>query len=294
VIAALHDFDVFTAVISLPSTNFKELENVINLEARKFVPISLEDVVLDWKIVNQNGRQGNNDKQKEKDKIKEIKKDVDLDVLLTAAPRNLIKKYIEIFKSAELNLLSLETEAFAFIRALLDENDTSSLMIIDVGAVASDIIIVENQIPVVIRSIDVGGASITKAIARNLGIGFERAEQFKRDIGIYSIGNVEDNLSDQSVLRVIESTFAPVINEIHYSLDLYKTKNKSMEKIILSGGSAYLSGLADFLKSILNLPVHIGDPWYKVAYPKEMEGALKEIGSMFTVAIGLALKEIVE
>ncbi|MFH1712681.1 MAG: type IV pilus assembly protein PilM [Candidatus Jacksonbacteria bacterium] len=293
VVAALHNFDVFTSVINLPKMQSDgKMEDIIRTEARKFVPIPLEDVVLDWKILNKPSI-----KTKDKNKIDSqgdrekffLEEQDTTDVLLTAAPRRLVSRYVEIFQKARLNLLSLETESFALIRSLLNRDAPFSLMIIDIGAVATDIIIIEYDTPVVIRTVDVGGMAITAAIAGSLGIDLERAEQFKRDIGILSDQTAEQN---NSIAQIIESAFAPVVNEISYSIDLYKTRDKSIEKIILSGGSAYMLGLADFLRQTFTLPVHIGDPWHKIIYPKPLESSLKELSSMFSVAIGLALKEL--
>jgi type IV pilus assembly protein PilM len=103
--------------------------------------------------------------------------------LLTAAPKNLVKRYIEIFTAAEIQIVSLETEAFALERALIGL-DKSSVMIVDMGALATDISVIQEGIPLLNRSIDVGGDTITKAIANSLNINIERAEQFKRDFGL--------------------------------------------------------------------------------------------------------------
>lgn len=295
VVAALHNFDVFSSVINLPEVKTQELENIIRVEARKFVPIPLEDVVLDWKIIEKHSKTDTKNSKKEarqkndRDTFLIDSRELGVDVLLTAAPRNLVKKYVEIFHSAELNLLSLETESFAFIRALLDKNDASSVMFLDIGSVASDILIIEAQVPVVIRSIDVGGNAITAAISKTMNISDERAEQFKRDVGIV---NSVARLDDAPIAQVIETAFGPVINEITYSLDLYRSRGQSVERIVLSGGSAHLAGLSEFLKSSFRLPVYLGDPWHKIFYNQGLRNNLEQIGPMFTVAIGLALKEI--
>lgn len=293
VVAALHNFDVFTSVINLPKMQSGgKMEDIIRTEARKFVPIPLEDVVLDWKILNKPSikTKGKNkiDNQANREKFLLQEQDA-ADVLLTAAPRRLVNRYVDIFQKARLNLLSLETESFALIRSLLNREAPFSLMIVDIGAVATDIIIIEYETPVVIRTVDVGGMAITSAISSSLGIDLERAEQFKRDIGIFGDQAAAQN---NTIAQIIESAFAPVVNEISYSIDLYRAGDKSIEEIILSGGSAYMLGLADFLKQTFTLPVHIGDPWHKIIYPKPLEPNLKELSAMFSVAIGLALKEL--
>ena len=185
-----------------------------------------------------------------------------VEVLITAAPKTLVEKYLAIFKYAKLNLLSLETESFALARALVGA-DSATVMIIDLGAVSTDIMIIENGVPVISRSIDVGGQTITTALCEHLGVDEKRAEQFKRDVGM-SQGQQET----EGMSRMIESTFQSVVNEIHYSLDLYRNRNKgSVEKVILAGGSSFLVGVSDYLERVLSLPVYIGDALQQVSYP---------------------------
>lgn len=311
-VAALHNFDVFSSVLNIPKTNLQEMEKIIRVEARKFVPIPLEDVVLDWKILRGEADEQKDGKVKKAEKEDQKKKEAatdsaeppadelslkeqgEIEVLLTAAPRKLVKKYLEIFRVAELNILSLETESFSYARALLDKNDNSSLMIINIGAAATDIVIIEKQMPVIIRTVDGGGIYITEAIAKNLGLSLERAEQFKRDVGFYAGDASLSGNQSQVVRQLIESAFVPVINEISYSLDLFRSRKLEVDRILLTGGSAYLLHLVDFLKTTFKLPVYVGDPWHRVNYPDELRKKLEEIGPMFTVAAGLALKPIVE
>ena len=208
-------------------------------------------------------------------------------MLITAAPKTLVEKYLAIFKYAKLNLLSLETESFALARALVGA-DSATVMIIDLGAVSTDIMIIENGVPVISRSIDVGGQTITTALCEHLGVDEKRAEQFKRDVGM-SQGQQET----EGMSRMIESTFQSVVNEIHYSLDLYRNRNKgSVEKVILAGGSSFLVGVSDYLERVLSLPVYIGDAWQQVSYPEELRSVLSELAPRFSIAIGLALREL--
>lgn len=307
IIAALHNFSVFSSVINLPRIKESELAGSIILEAKKFVPISLEEVILDWKIIPPKksdhnlsgqpispGEQKINNPVTVKRSLVEKKNNIfavqpadndSIEILLTVAPKKLVRRYINIFKLAKFNLASLETESFAIVRSLL-YRDQQQAMILDIGSVASDIIIIENGFPIISRSIDVGGSTITLAIEKSLNINISRAEQFKRDIGL------SDQAAQASIRRVIETAFAPVLNEARYSIELYKSRDKTLDKIILSGGSALLGGLADFISQFLNLKVYLGNPWDKIIYPQELEPILTEIGPRFAVSIGLALREI--
>ena len=328
VIAALPSFSVFSSIISLPRMNKKDLAQAIKWEAKKFIPLPIEEMTLDWKIVpsqfelkkkfkqkaveeekaaNQEINHKNNSVNEEGDKkefsftklFSKDKKDAaesaeekkekgdNLKILLTAAPKKIVERYIRIFKAADLELLSLETEAFALERSLV-AGDPAPIMIIDIGAVSSDVTIIDNSIPILTRSIDVGGSAITKAVMTSLNVDLSRAEQFKRDIGFSVLG--PSDLPD-----IIKSTLNPIINEVKYSLDIYLSQSKhnmSLEKIILTGGSAWLPELVSYLSKLLDVKVIIGDPWDKIVYPLELKPVLSELGPRFAVAVGLAMREI--
>ena len=267
-VTALPNFSVFNSVITLPMMNKKELGSAVHWEAKKFVPMPIEDVVLDWRII---------------DTISINKKRRNYRILLTAAAKNLVRRYVEIFKLADLQLLSLETESFALARSLIGKSQ-STTMIIDSSAVTTDIIIIEKGVPAFNRSIDVGGITISRAIANSLNIDFKRAEQFKRDIGMGGSSKIP---------KVIEGILKPVIDEMRYSIKLYQDQSgKIIEKVVFSGGSAYLPNLAEYFSKILNIRVIVGDPWARIAFPEDLKPALDEVAPRFAVAVGLALREI--
>ncbi|MBI5466372.1 MAG: type IV pilus assembly protein PilM [Candidatus Kerfeldbacteria bacterium] len=274
-VAALPTFTVFSSVISLPQMSDKELAAAVRWEARKFVPMPIEEMILDWKLLSRTPTIA-----------EEASKDIR--VLLTAAPQNVVKKYLDIFKGAGLELLSLETEAFAMERSLVG-GGAGSVMVVDLGDVTTDICIAEKGIPILNRSIDIGGLTLTKAVAHSLNIDLKRAEQFKRDIGLSATPTAAGNIP-----KTIETTISPMINEIKYSLSLYQSQSpQSVEKIILTGGSAFLSNLPQYLENMFQIKCYVGDPWARVSVPVELKPILEEIGPRFATAIGLAMRDIV-
>ncbi len=361
VVAALPSFSVFNSIISLPKMNKKDLAQAIRWEAKKVVPLPLEEMVLDWKIIpdfkkdkvrsKQNSLLTNklkkigsvsNKNKTDNQTIKagpavaglnnsvpnpsgttknesnaangqtsnslsklidlkrkvfdsssdtpsgQIKTEEHLKVLLTAAPKSLVEKYIRIFKAAELKLLSLETEAFALERSLAGGAD-APIMIIDIGSVSSDVVVIDKGVPVLTRSIDTGGVTITQTVMKSLKVDLKRAEQFKRDIGFSASGPGD-------LPEIIKLAVNPIINEVKYCLDIYFTQNenssRALEKIILTGGSAFLPDLTNYLSKLLDIKVIIGDPWDKIIYPLELKPVLQELAPRFSVAVGLAMREI--
>lgn len=289
--AALPAFSVFSSVISLPVMNKMDLDSAVRWEAKKFIPFPIEDMILDWKIIDKADLDIEEAKSESKAQINEniIRTKSKFNrVLLTAAPKNLVAIYVDVFRKAGLNLYSLEVESFAIARSLIDSDNTST-MIVDIGSVTTDVCVVEKDLPVLNRSIEVGGYIMTQSIAKSLNISLERAEQFKQDFGLVASG--EDS---SSIPKTIEDALSPMINEIKYVFDLYKRQGKGeINKVILSGGSAYLPNLVDYLSKALNTSVYIGDTWHKVMYPKELKSILDEIGPRFSVAVGLGLRNII-
>lgn len=277
VVAALPSFTVFSSIISLPLMSRKELNSAVRFEAKKFVPMPIDDLVLDWRLLKDSHEKPATNAQAPKN----------LRVLITAAPKSLVKRYIEIFKGAGLQITDLETEALALERSLIG-TDPAPVMIVDIGAMATDIAVVVDGIPMINRSIDVGGNTMTKSIAQSLNVDHDRAEQFKRDFGIASNqGGVSQ------VPKTIEFVISSIVNEIRFVLNLYRSQGSGpIQRIILSGGSSYLVNLPAYLEKTLSIKTFIGDPWARVVYPVELKPALDEAGPRFSVAIGLAMREL--
>jgi len=271
------------------------MEAAIYWEAKKFIPIPVEEVILDWKVLrgkvkrvalSQRGFSELEKKLRTEEIAPEPEKEVgkkDVRILLTAAPRKLVEKYVKIFQLAGLELISLETESFALSRSLVGR-DPATVMVIDMGAKTTDIIIMEQGIPIISRSIDTGGENITEVIASSSNITRERAEQFKMDLG---------SISQEKIPEPIKEILDSIVNEVRYSIDLYRGQSeKNVEKIILSGGTAFLSNLPEYFSKILDIMIYVGNPWSRVMYPTELKPILEELGPRFAVAVGLAMREI--
>ncbi len=294
VIAALPAFSVFSSIITLPDMPQKDIASAVQWEAKKVIPLPLEEMVLDWKTLKplDEGEKKSIRPQEKGVIISESKKNIR--VLLTSAPKDLVERYVKIFKKANLNLMILESEVFAQIHALVG-NDPDILMLVDIGAVTTNISIVDRGIPVLNRSIDVAGRQISEKIAETLGVDFLDSEVVKKDFVLPT---------GQDMPKLLENAFLPIVNEIRYILNLYQTESHSLtlsdddaqrriQKIILSGGVAYFSGMPEFLSKILDIQVLIGDPFAKVSYPEELRPVLEELGPSFSVAIGCSLRNIV-
>jgi type IV pilus assembly protein PilM len=319
VIGALPSYAVFSSIIDLPAMPRKELAEAVQWEAKKFVPMPIEEMILDWRelepevarrLEGYSFRSGGTlPRSRNGGKAESMTgstvpgalqgtsktspslpqgKGSGTKILITAAPKALVQRTIEIFKAVGLELSILETETFALLRSVVG-NDQSPVMLVDFSARVTDLSIVVAGTPLITRSMDIGGELITKTIAQTLNIDIDRAEQFKQDIGV--MASARDG---SQIHKTIEFAVTSLINEIRHMLNVYQSQQgQPIEKIVLAGGSAFLPHLPEYMSQQLSLKVVIGDPWSRVMYPVELKPVLEELGPRFAIATGLAMREII-
>jgi type IV pilus assembly protein PilM len=296
--AALPSQHVFHAIVTIPQPRSKkdDIKPLIEAQVKKLLPKPIEDMILDSTIIDKHLLPK---EEVEKNVKGDVKKDSDLldtkeqkhiRVLVSGAPKDLVQKYIDIFKLSKLKLIALETESFALIRSLIGK-DMSRIMIVDIGYERTNISIVQGGIPFLHRSIKSGGINVTQAIAKQMSVSPEQAEQIKFDLAISA-------QKEQQIPSVIREAVMPILHEIKYALELYGQQDfheySDVEKIILTGGSSFLPYLNSFLTEALNKSVYIGNPWARIAVPEGISDMLNEIGPRMSVCVGLAMKSGIE
>ncbi len=279
-VAAVPVSSIFTSIISVPASNEKELKEAIMWQAKKLIPVPLEEIQLDSKVIE------GAFKTEGQKKVSRV--------LLTGAPKTLVNRYIDLLgKRCGLNLISLETETFAQIRSLIGK-DRSSIMIIDIGFQRTNISVVDKGVPFLNRSIAIGGDAITQTISQMLGVPYAQSETMKRDIRAMGAFAPTGDLTP-----MLDTLMKPIINEIKYSFSLYQGQadvgeQRRIDKIIITGGSSLLPSLSEYLTQTMNVNTYLGDPWARVVYPLDLRPVLDEIGSRFSVSIGCAMRDITE
>ena len=267
-IASISSFLTFATVIELPYLSEKDLEKAIPFEARKYVPIPLQEVVLDWSIIN----------------VKENTDHPNVEVFLAAVPKDEAERYKNIFLSAGLNLKALELENIALSRALVGE-EQAPRVIVNLGGRSTSIVIIDRGFERISRNYELGGFELTKTLSKALGISFERAEQMKKTEG----------LKDKSVS--LSDALTPLIDLIVFETkkiisNYEENKNIKIGKIILTGGQANMPGLKEYFSAQLARETFIGNPWRKISFNKALEPVLKILSPSLTVALGLGMRKI--
>lgn len=274
------------SVIEMPNVPNKELETMVPIEARKYIPVPISEVTLDWSVIPRLEVDTHNEVSDEiKSKGVEAKT---VDILLAAIHNNILSDYQTIIDSTGLAASFFEIELFSSMRSVLDEVGKTSL-IVDLGAASTKLYIVERGVLRNSHIINRGAQDITANIARINNISFEDAEVAKRNFGLAS--GRTDIVIDQGVHTAMEYIFSE-INRVLYG---YQTMyNKNIDQAILIGGGAALKGFNELASDSLKVPTISGDPFSKVEAPAFLEEILKQTGPEFAVSVGVALRKLKE
>ncbi|MEK9171859.1 MAG: pilus assembly protein PilM [Patescibacteria group bacterium] len=282
------------SVIEMPNVSSKQLAVMVPLEARRYIPVPISEVILDWSVIPKSEVE---EEDSSEYAATEERSPVDrgagapvtlpkVDVLIVAIHNETIARYQEIVAKCGLEASFFEIEIFSTMRAVLDEA-LRPVMIMDMGAASTKLYVVERGVIRSSHTINRGSQDITATISKSLGLSPERAEVMKRQVGA---AGKDKNLTDVIIL-----TLDHIFSEVNNALLAFEKKyNKTVSKVILVGGGSALKGLSELAKNNFKTDIVIADPFNKVSAPAFLENILKETGPEFAVAIGLALRKLAE
>lgn len=274
--------------IEVPSTDPKQLEKLIPLEARKYIPVPISEVTIDWWVLPRRGEATKTKTLAKPEETKnvlarETKKEAS-EVVISAIHNETLNKYESIQKATGITVDQLEIEIFSSIRSVIGR-DMSPLMILDIGASTTKLALVEHGIVKSYHIINKGSQDITTAIAGGMEVSMDEAEKIKRKYGLH--GSTDTKQTTDVASAPLGYIFAEASNA---ASSFERTYGVTFKKIILTGGGSLLKGLPDLAGRYFHYEVALGKPFERVEHPAFLEGVLAQVGPEFAVAVGLAFK----
>jgi type IV pilus assembly protein PilM len=208
--------------------------------------------------------------------------------------RRVVAESLATFDEAHVRIRGVESETFSIPRALLAPDDTSTVLIIDIGKTTTKLIIAAERLPRYATTLDIGGHALTLAVQKHFGVTEEEAKRIKTDRGLLaSEGNEE-------YMTALLSTVAAIRDEVAKHLEYWQTravptgKHEKVSRAIVIGGNATLKGLPEYLSTGLGIPVDLGDVFTNFASRDVWMPPVDYMQSLaYATAIGLALREYV-
>lgn len=285
--ASISGQNVIMRFTKLPVMDSDDLEATVRIEAEQYVPYAIDEVSITHAVLN----------TVEEDEEGGGK----FSILLVVAQKALVNSYTEVLKMSGINPEVIDVDTIAAINALeasymqtaFAQEGGEVVAIIDTGARTTNISVLKAGVLMFTRNIPIAGNSITDMIREVMKQEFDQAESIKIEEAEVGIGDMGDN----EISEVVKTTVEELASEIRRSFDYFKAQSRDplIHKIILSGGSSNLRSFNTYLSNELGVDVYMGNPLEAIAAvtapdPDELYNNLQQ----FTVAIGLALRGVVE
>ncbi|HEY3317233.1 MAG TPA: type IV pilus assembly protein PilM [Coriobacteriia bacterium] len=286
---------VVVRLIDLPYMERAELAGAIQYQAQDYIPIPVEDAILDFQIIGD--YMTPNDEHM-------------MEVLLVAAQRDMVNAAVEAVEGAGLRLQQIDVTSFAIVRALM--GDTPSLLpdedeeagaatgVIHVSSGITNIAVVERGVPRFTRVSSLAGNEFTQSIANVLNLTFDEAEDIKIRMGLPDIAATAMSEPppgiDPQVAQVAQDALEREVNkfiaEVRRSLDYYLTQTtqvRTIKRILLTGSGAQLGNMAGYLEKGLQAEVVVSDPLSRLQVASSLMGSIMQDRLGCAPALGLAI-----
>lgn len=259
--------------IALPAMSSEALEEEIQWEAEQYIPFDINDVNIDFHILEPD----------EHDPSR-------MYVLLVASKKDIVNDYQSVFAEAGLKLVLVDVDAFAVQNAFemnYEFDPEAVYALANIGANMMNLNVIKGGVSLFTRDVQMGGELYTEEIQKKMGISSEEAEKLKVSADAASSADLLE-----SIARINETLSL----EIRRSLDFYNSNaiEGRITKVFLSGGGSKTFNLVESVGTRLNLQVQILNPFERIKFDeKKIEKEfLDEIAPIMAVAVGLASRRL--
>ena len=270
---------VFTRFVSLPDIDV-DLDQMVLLEAQQNVPFPIDEVTWAYQRVSSGGE------------------GEEVEILLVAIKNDAIEELNDAVEGGKLIGRGVDVAPVALSNAFKYNYpdvvaSSASSLLIDVGARTSDLIYIQGD-RIFTRSIQVGGAAVTSAIAKEFDLDFAEAEDMKLQSGMVSLGGSFEDPEDPTIAamsKVIRNTMTRLHSEIMRTTGTFRQSGGNAPSVAyLCGGTVALPYLKEFLAEKLAIEVEYFNPLTNVQVrPEASEAAAANAHNMGEL-IGLALR----
>ena len=254
VVVAMQTHCLFSRVLTIPFTDPKKVAQVIPYETEELIPLGLDHVVLDHTILDV--------------------RDGESTVLVTAIPHDRMAPYLELLANAGIDPVLIDLDSlslFHFYRYAL-VHSARDIVLIDIGASRSTLCLVRGGTLRAIRSIMIGGETLTRKLAAQRGWTHATAEAEKQHLSV-PVHESELEATDPSsnALRNFLHSFTI---EVQNTIQAHEAAtDQTISHLYLCGGGAKLNGLSEYLARRFHVQVvdplngrfgsahKKGDPW---------------------------------
>lgn len=263
----------YVSLVKVPKVDDSELRTMMPFEARKYIPIPLTEVQMDWWHIPTT--------------INITESERMINVVLAAVKNETLTMYDRVVHKLQLTNIEYEIQGYSIARSVSPKSQ-GMILYVDIGAQYTTLSLVHNSTVLDMHVISRGSQDSTIQLSKALSIPLDTAEETKR-----TFGYVGDK-SNPYVKDIMQLSSYPLFGEVARLSLMYERKyNQTIEGIILSGGGARLPGVMDAYSQTVHMPGRIATPFEQIEVPSFLHEMIERIGPSYAVAIGCALKKLV-
>jgi type IV pilus assembly protein PilM len=262
----------YVSLIKVPKVDDDQLKTMIPIEARKYIPIPLTEVQMDWWHIPSTINLGG--------------KDNTLSVVLAAVSNEVLMTYDRVVKKIGLTNVEYEIPGYSLIRSS-PPHTHKMVMYVDIGAQYTVLSVVNQGVVLDMHVISHGSQESTMQLSKALSIPIDTAEQTKRTFGY------RGDSSNPYIKDVMDLSSYPLFGEVARLSLMYERKyNQHIEGIILAGGGSRVIGIVDVYAKTVHIAGRIATPFERVSVPEFLGEMIERVGPSYAVALGCALKKL--
>lgn len=263
----------YVALIKVPKVEDDQLRTMIPIEARKYIPIPLTEVQMDWwhipANINLGGQEGTTN------------------IVLAAVNNDTLAMYDRLVKKLGLTNVEYEIHGYSLIRSSAPHTH-KMVLYVDIGSQYTTLSLVFQGVMLDLHVISHGSQDSTVQLSRALSVGIDTAEDTKRAFGY------KGDFSNPYIKDIMELSSYPLFGEVARLSLMYERKyNLHIEGIILAGGGARVSGVLDVYSQTVHIAGRIATPFERIVVPEFLSEMIERVGPSYAVAIGCALKKLI-
>ena len=258
----------FSTVADVPIASSDELNAMMKYQVEQYIPSSLDDTRVDWALLGPS-----------------LKNTGQMEVFITSVKKEYNEQRLEMVESIGLNVIATEPDSLAMVRALSNPDyHDAGMLIFNIGENSTDLAIVYEDAPRILRTIPIGLSTLVNATVQGLKVQPDQARQF-----ILRFGLTPDKLNGE-VANVLSTSIDNFVAEVNKTVKFFETRYPSIpvKDIVGSGFASTIPMFDQVFSQKMNKPMYNGDIWRDIQMTQEQKQALQPMASEFATVIGLA------
>jgi len=274
---------VAVRVIKVPYMKESELREAIRWEAEEHLPYPMKEITLDYQVL---------------EKSLPGLREGEMSVLLVGVKNQTIDEYLQIFQQAGFcpNIVDVNSLALYNVSENIKMNTKEGVALLNIGHYITNLIILSEDRPFLVRDIKFGGHNITLYLVRILRINYRQAESLKRARSLSKMSEqLGGKIKVEEIEQIIRESLSDLVQDVVRSFEYFTSTKEgtAVQKVIMSGGVCLLEKVDTILSQELEVPVEKMDPFVNIEYQKpKFKELLPSFSPLFAIPVGLALRKI--